>query len=303
LNTFASNFKIIEKAEITIEVNPDDCTEEYLMYLAKNTIVNRLSIGIQSFNDTDLQLMGRRHNSAQAIGALETSARVGFQNISADLIYGIPNQSIHQWISNLDILKNLPVQHLSAYHLTFEPNTVFDKWRTTGKLKPVKEEQSIHLLETLLEKCKQSGFEQYEISNFARKQMYSKHNTNYWRQKAYLGIGPSAHSYNRIERAWNVSNIHSYINGWKNNKPKFDTEKVTADMAFNEYIMLGLRTKWGIDLRYLRENFSEEKNNQLQKDMKVYLESRKVRVVGDTYIISEDALITSDAIISDLMQV
>ncbi|HOH55971.1 MAG TPA: radical SAM family heme chaperone HemW, partial [Paludibacteraceae bacterium] len=212
LNTIYKNFPVEKNAEITFEANPDDLTEKYLSDL-KKTGINRLSIGIQSFDDNKLKILNRRHNAFQAVEAVRVAQRSGFNNISIDLIYGLPFQSLIEWENDLDKAFSLPIQHLSAYALTFEEKTLLLKQKEKKLIEPADEELMIKMYELLLNKSNQNGFDAYEISNFSLPEFYSRHNSSYWTQTPYLGIGPSAHSFNGFSRQWNVASIHKYIEG------------------------------------------------------------------------------------------
>ncbi|HSM49598.1 MAG TPA: radical SAM family heme chaperone HemW, partial [Draconibacterium sp.] len=210
LNTLHRHFTISPNVEITFEANPDDFSGDYLKEIYQAGI-RRLSIGIQSFQNEILQKMNRRHDAAQAIEAVENAAKTGFNDISADLIYGLPGLTHNQWKADLKRVFELPVQHLSAYHLTYHEGTAFYTWLKKGTLKELKEAESVSQFQILNEMAKENGFEQYEISNFAKNGKYSKHNSAYWLGVKYLGLGPSAHSFNSISRRWNVAHIESYI--------------------------------------------------------------------------------------------
>jgi oxygen-independent coproporphyrinogen III oxidase len=213
-------FEIIPDAEITFESNPDDLISDYLEMLFKVGI-NRLSIGIQSFQDEHLKRMNRRHNVQQAVQSVENAVKTGFQNISLDLIYGLPELTNQQWNDALHQIFTLPFQHLSAYHLTYHQGTPFYTWLKKGTLKEITETESIDQFNTLIDTAEKYGFEQYEISNFAKNQLYSKHNSSYWSGKKYLGLGPSAHSFNGKTRQWNIAHLESYIKAVENGTAYF----------------------------------------------------------------------------------
>lgn len=272
----SSTFYLHPQVEITVEVNPDDLSPEYLQLLKKSGI-NRLSIGIQSFSDSDLKLMGRRHNSVQAINSVKDAQKVGFDNISVDLIYGIPGMSFQQWQTNLNIVFDLNIQHLSAYHLTYHENTSFWDKLQKGILREVEEEDSIRQFEELISYAEDNGFIHYEISNFALDGFFSKHNASYWNQTEYLGLGPSAHSFNKKTRYWNVSNINQYLAAITNGTNLGEEEVLTQTDRFNDYIITGLRTIWGIDTDYIFTEFGESFLLHVERISEKYVSLKKVK--------------------------
>lgn len=248
---------LVDLKECTLEANPDDLTKHYLNEIAQ-TRVNRLSIGIQSFNNDVLKWMNRSHNSQTAIVAVEEAYQSGIQKISVDLIYATPNSSVKDVEENLAVALSLPINHLSAYCLTAEEKTVYGKHVSTGKISEADHENAQQQFLFLAQRAAENGFEQYEISNFCRDENYAIHNTSYWKNKNYLGVGPSAHSYNGISRQWNVKNNFAYIKAIKENTPFFEMEQLTANNRINEYLMTSLRTKWGTDLSYIKKNITAE---------------------------------------------
>ena len=256
LAEIATCHEISKDAEITLEANPDDLTKEKLKGM-KEAGINRLSIGIQSFSDDDLKFMNRVHDSAQAIASVKAAQEVGFDNITIDLIYGTPTLSNEQWKENLEMAFALDVPHLSCYALTVETKTALAQLIKKGKVPPVDEIKSAEQFEMLMQLSADQGFEQYEISNFAKEKKYSLHNSNYWKNEKYLGLGPSAHSYNGISRQWNISSNSVYIESLNRNKIPFETEVLTVTQRFHEYIMTSLRTMWGCSLEVIRSEFGE----------------------------------------------
>jgi len=228
-------FKISKEAEITFEANPDDLTKQYLIKLAK-TGINRLSIGLQSFSDQELRLLNRRHRGKTGINAVYDSKNAGFENISVDLIYGIPGMNIEIWENNLDIAFQMEIKHISAYHLTIEPNTIFSRYIKEGRIKMPEEDTGIEQFRVLIKKAAENKFIHYEISNFCQDGFFSKHNTNYWKQVKYLGLGPSAHSYNKDIRRWNVADNKKYMGSISKNKIPFEKESLDNRKKYNEYI-------------------------------------------------------------------
>lgn len=240
--------------EITLEANPDDLTKEKLLFY-KDLGINRLSIGIQSFDDKVLKYLNRVHDSTKALKSIHQAHDLGFNNISIDLIYGIPNTDMEYWQKQLHTLAQLPVQHLSSYCMTIEPKTVFGNHLKNNKLIPVDEEIAVDQFEYLIDYSAQIGFEQYEISNFCKNDMYSRHNSSYWKGKKYLGIGPGAHSYNKFTRTYNIANNNTYIYRVRNKEVFFEKEELTKQNIFDEYIITSLRTKWGCNIEYLKDNY------------------------------------------------
>lgn len=293
------NFSISENAEITLEANPDDLTKKYLGELRK-TPVNRLSIGLQSFFDDDLKLMNRRHTAGEAIRSVTVSQDFGFENISGDLIYGLPNMNGEKWRKNLNIFFELNVAHLSAYHLTYEEDTVFYKWLKSGKLKEEDENISKEYFTILIEETLKNNFIQYELSNFAKTGYFSKHNSSYWLQKQYLGLGPSAHSYNIEKRAWNISDIKQYIERVGEGKDFFESEILDEKANYNDYVITTLRTVWGIDLQYVERQFGIKYKNYIIKNSQKYLSGQFLVLSTNKLILGSEGKFISDKIITDL---
>lgn len=248
-------FPVAENPEITLEANPDDLTLHKLIELGQ-TPINRLSIGIQSFRNEDLLWMNRAHNATQADFSVKCAQDRGFENITIDLIYSIPGLSNRDWLENIRKAVDLQVQHISAYSLTIEPKTAFGHQLSKQELKPVDEQTSSDHFTTLVHELARSGYEQYEVSNFCKPGMQSKHNSAYWLGKKYLGIGPSAHSFNGISRQWNVANNPRYAKGWMSGNPEFEIETLDERTRLNEYLMTRLRTTWGVDLEYIQSTFN-----------------------------------------------
>jgi oxygen-independent coproporphyrinogen III oxidase len=296
-------FKISDNVEITMEVNPDDLQPEYLKRLYRESPVKRLSIGIQSFRDEDLKKMNRRHTAQEAITAVRNSQAAGFSNINIDLIYGIPGLTMDGWKKNLEQALNMDIQHISAYHLTFEPKTVFWRYLSQGKIKPVKESLSIKQFEWLIQETAAHGFIHYEISNFAREGYLSKHNTNYWKQKKYLGIGPSAHSYNLTSRQWNIANNSKYTESLKNNLIPFEIEELGPETKYNDYLLTSLRTMWGADINHINKSIGEKYANHFLQHSVKFIDNGDMVRNGDTFILSLKGKFLSDYIISELMYV
>ncbi|MDQ3046523.1 MAG: radical SAM family heme chaperone HemW [Bacteroidota bacterium] len=306
LDALYAEYSIASDAEITLEANPDDLTNEKLIEL-KDTRINRLSIGIQSFYDEDLKLMNRAHNALEAREAVSLAKLNGFNNISIDLIYGIPTLSHHKWRNALQIAFAMDVNHISAYCLTVEPKTALAHQVSSGKVKDVDEQHSAEQFEMLLEAMHKNEFVQYEISNFCKNGAYSRHNSNYWRKAKYLGLGPSAHSYNGFSRQWNVSNNSLYIKSLEKGELNFEKEDLTTDQRYNEYILTTLRTIWGTDLRYIEKHFGEKFKSYCLNEAESHLINGSVvkEKPGDAgssehLFLSDKGKLLADKIASDL---
>ncbi len=268
LETIYENYSVAENPEITLEANPDDLTPDYCQQLNTKGI-NRLSIGIQSFFEEHLKWMNRSHNALQAETCVNNAVDAGIKNISIDLIYGFPGLSNDQWLANLQIAQNFPINHLSCYCLTVEERTPLKKLIETKRYLPTDEHLAAKHFNMLSNWTAANHWEHYEISNLCRNGFYSKHNTAYWQQEPYLGIGPSAHSYNGLERRWNVKDNNAYIENWQIDKPLFEIELLTPTNKLNEYILTALRTCWGLNLDHANElaniNFMETKMDLIKK--------------------------------------
>jgi oxygen-independent coproporphyrinogen-3 oxidase len=300
LNGIYRDHKIADGCEITIELNPDDIDSEYVKGIRKLNI-NRVSLGIQSWRDQDLKMLNRRHNSAEGERALKYIIDGGFENISIDLIYGIPGMSVTDWAGNLDKSLTYELKHISAYHLTIEPGTVFGKMKQDGTLKEIEEEESTGQFNLLIEKMESAGFIHYEISNFGKEGYFSKHNTNYWRQVNYLGLGPSAHSFNNYSRQWNISDLQKYMNAIKRNKPFFEKEELSIRTRFNEYIMTSLRTMWGIDLDFIEKTFEKEGYDYILNLAGKFKEYGLMKQDKKSLVLTNQGKMISDNIISEFM--
>ncbi len=295
-----AGFNISEESEITIELNPDDITPEYMSGL-KRTGINRISIGVQSWRDKDLKLLNRRHTGIQAEKAINDALHAGFVNITIDLIYGIPEMNSEEWAKNLDKAFSFDIKHLSAYHLTIEPGTVFGKMKDKNLLTETDEEESISQFNILVEKAEKAGFMHYEISNFGRPGYFSQHNSNYWKQVPYLGLGPSAHSFNRYSRQWNVRNLHQYMKSAGKGKLLSEREELSLKTRFNEYIMTSLRTMWGIDLNYMEMTFEKEGYDYVINTSGKFIKYGLMKQEKNTLILTNQGMMISDNIISEFM--
>ncbi len=301
INKIRRSFTLVDNIEFTLEINPDDSNKAFLEGLKKEG-VNRLSIGIQSWDDKVLKMLNRRHNSKQAIVAIEKAREAGFSNISIDLIYGIPGLDYSDWEKDIKKSFSLGVEHVSAYHLTIEPNTMFGKMLSLGQLNEIDEEESEKQFNLLTATAKLEGYIHYEISNFCKEGYISLHNTNYWRQVKYLGLGPSAHSYNTYSREWNVSDIDEYIRRIEKGEVVSEKEMLDEKTRYNEYLMTSLRTMWGIDLNYLENSFNKEMHDYLLNMAARFikygmLEHRST----NTLVLTDQGKMISDNIISELI--
>ena len=270
IDTVYQNFNVADHPEISLEANPDDLSEKQIIELA-NTRINRLSIGIQSFFDEDLKMMNRAHTSAEAQKSLSMATR-HFENITIDLIYGVPHLTNERWKENLKIAFDFGVNHISSYALTVEPKTALATFIRQGKYPNISEDLALEHFNILVEETAKHGFEHYEISNFGKPEYFSKHNTSYWQGKPYLGIGPSAHSFDGKQRSWNISNNTKYIKAIQQHKLPSEKEILSDNDRFNEYIMTGLRTIWGVSLDLVEENFSVSIKNHLLESSQKFIE-------------------------------
>lgn len=298
--TIYKNYQVAKNPEITFEANPDDLSEKQLELLAQ-TKINRLSIGIQSFISANLQLMNRRHQAQQAIDAVKNAQQTGFKNISIDLIYGLPNFSMDAWKYNLEQVEKLNVQHVSAYHLTYEKGTVFDVKRRKGVLQETREEESIAQFKYLISWAKKHNFIHYEISNFGKENFFSEHNSNYWNQQKYLGVGPSAHSYFIDTRSWNPSNLSIYINGVMENKAIIEVENLSDVDKFNELIITSLRTRNGLNIDLVEKQFGNQLKHHVLHMAEKFIENKKMYVKNNQLIFTDSGVFISDAIMAELM--
>lgn len=293
-------FQIESDAEITFEANPDDLTPGYLQALNRAG-VNRLSIGVQAFQDEHLKKMNRRHNAQQAIQSIENASAAGFANLSADLIYGLPGLTRQHWKQSLTQMFRLPVDHLSAYHLTYHEGTPFFAWLKKGTLSELPENESLMQFHLLLDESAKAGFGQYEISNFARREMYSRHNRAYWTGENYLGLGPSAHSFNGNSRRWNVSRMEAYLGGVANNLPFWEEEQLSDTEKFNEYIITRMRTKWGISVQEISDRFGVKHAEKVMKQATGYLHSGKMKETNGTFTLTREGFFVSDDLMAGFM--
>lgn len=292
-------FRTSDNAEITLEANPDDMSLPYLTELL-NAGINRLSIGVQSFFDDDLKWMNRRHDAALSVQSIENGFSAGFENISIDLIYGLPGMDADKWLKNLEIAFDSGIQHLSAYHLTLENKTVYANRVKKGLLKEPDEVRGLKQYELLMDFAAEKDFIHYEISNFCRPGYISGHNTSYWLQETYLGIGPSANSYNGCSRQWNIRNNSKYIKEINRGIIPCTSEILTPTDRFNEYVLTSLRTHWGADIKEIEREFGPVCLDHFLIESRKPLHEGKMEARGGKYTISRKGKFFADGIISDL---
>ncbi len=300
INSLKKIFNISKNPEVTLELNPDDCNNVYLKNIKSNG-VNRISIGVQSFDDKILELMGRRHTVKQVYKCIDYALNAEIQNISIDLIYDLPEMNLNAWETTLGKAFKLPIQHLSAYHLTYEKGTIFNKWLMNGKLFKLNDEESWLQFEMLHNHAITNKFEHYEISNFAKAGFSSKHNSNYWNGSYYLGLGPSAHSYNGNSRQWNCSNLIKYNKLLISEKLAKESENLTKKDNANEYILTGLRTNIGINIEFFRNNYGEIYFRNLLKGLEKFVVSKHAEIKGNFGFLTLKGWFISDKIIGELM--
>lgn len=296
-----AHFSIAADAEITLEANPDDLTAEKLKEL-RSTPVNRLSIGVQSFFGEDLRFMNRAHSSQMAVDSVKMAQKMGFNNITIDLIYGTPTMSNENWLSNLNTAFELNIQHISCYALTVEPRTALHHSIMTGKSKNVDDEKTAQQFESLIAEMKRNNFTQYEISNFCKEGFYSRHNSNYWLKESYLGLGPSAHSYNGNSRQWNLRNNNLYIQALQRGELNYEREVLTPNQRYNEYVLTSLRTVWGTDLEHIKQ-FGENYFTNCLKEAEVYINSGDIIQNDSRLYLTDKGKLLADKISSDLFVV
>ncbi|MCV9933631.1 radical SAM family heme chaperone HemW [Flavobacterium sp. LS1R47] len=292
------NYNVVENPEITLEANPDDLSAERIFELSKSSI-NRLSIGIQSFFEDDLKMMNRAHNSMEAKKCLEEATKY-FDNISLDLIYGVPGMSNEKWKHNIETALSFGIPHISSYALTVEPKTALSKLIQTGKVaKPNDEVASAHFM-ILVETLEANGFIHYELSNFGKENYFSKNNSAYWLGKKYIGVGPSAHSYDGVSRSWNISNNSLYLKSIQGNQLPNEVEVLSVSDRYNEYIMTGLRTIWGVSLDRIEKEFGTDYLVYLKKQTEKFLNDELVYIENNILRPTAKGKFLTDGIASDL---
>lgn len=301
MDTLHQYFQIDQHAEITLEANPDDLNPFKLQELLEASI-NRLSIGVQSFYQPHLKEMNRAHDVSMALKSIEDARRIGFSNISVDLIYGIPDQSNAMWAENLDMVFKLDIPHLSCYSLTVEPGTALAHFIRKGSRKDVDEEMAASHFHMLMKQAAENGYEQYEISNFCKNGMYSKHNSNYWKAEKFLGIGPSAHSFNGLYRQSNVSNNQQYIKSISEGKLPHTIENLTENEKYNEYLMVSLRTIWGCSFQYVEKNFGTKVLLDLEKSAQRFLQMGLIHINQGNVVLTTKGKLLADYVSRELFR-
>ncbi len=298
-------FTVADDAEITLEANPDDLTLEKLLML-KSTPINRLSIGVQSFSEIDLKTMNRAHNVMEAESCIQNAQSLGFDNLTVDLIYGSPTTSNKQWEANVQKLFDFQIPHLSCYCLTVEPGTALDHFVKKGKAQPVDDEKAAHQFEVLMQMMEANGYDHYEISNFAKPGKYARHNSNYWFGNSYLGVGPSAHSFDGKSRQWNIANNALYMKavefeGEESNdiRPRFEKEILSLEQQYNEYVMTALRTMWGCDLGKIK-TWENDFEKHFLNASDVFIQNETMIRFGNHFILTKKGKLLADNIAMEL---
>ena len=295
-------YKVTLDAEITLEANPDDLTPEYVSMLRKLPI-NRISMGIQTFQEETLKILHRRHTAQQAIEAFKRCREAGFKNISIDLMYGLPGETLETWKQDLQQAIDLHPEHISAYHLIYEEDTALWKLREEHQVEEADEDLSLTLFCTLIDELTRAGYQHYEISNFCLPGLHSRHNSSYWTGKKYLGCGPSAHSFNGVSRQWNVASLSAYIDGIRQGKPDFEVEELDLYTRYNDFVLTSIRTCWGMSLSHLRSMYGEELYRYCLRMAKPHLEQGVLEISEDILKLTRKGIFISDGIMSDLMWV
>lgn len=293
-------YKIKEDAEITLEANPDDLTPEYVSMLRRLPI-NRISMGIQTFQEETLKLLHRRHTARQAIEAFQRCREAGFRNISIDLMYGLPGETLDTWKEDLQQAIALHPEHISAYHLIYEEGTALWKLRDEHQVEEADEDLSVTLFKNLIDELKQAGYQHYEISNFCLPGLHSRHNSSYWTGKKYLGCGPSAHSFNGSSRQWNIASLDNYLKGIASGKPNYEIEELDLYTRYNDFVITSIRTCWGMSLSLLRSEYGEELYRYCLRMAKSHLEQGVLEIEEDTLRLTQEGIFISDGIMSELL--
>ena len=293
-------YKVTPDAEITLEANPDDLTPEYVSML-RGLPINRISMGIQTFQEETLKLLHRRHTAQQAIEAFKRCREAGFQNISIDLMYGLPGETLDTWGQDLQQAIDLHPEHISAYHLIYEEGTTLWNLREQNKVEEAEEELSLTLFKTLIERLTKAGYQHYEISNFCLPGLHSRHNSSYWTGKKYLGCGPSAHSFDGTSRQWNVSSLDKYLEGIRTDQLDFEIEELDLYTRYNDFVITSIRTCWGMPLSQLRTNYGETLYNYCLRMAKPHIQQGVLEIKEDTLKLTSEGIFISDGIMSDLL--
>ena len=301
-STLYNIYKVKDDAEITLEANPDDLTPEYV-HMLRTLPINRISMGIQTFQEETLKLLHRRHTAQQAIEAFQRCREAGFQNISIDLMYGLPGETLDSWKEDLQQAIALRPEHISAYHLIYEEGTTLWKLKEQHQVEEADEDLSVTLFRTLIDKLTRAGYEHYEISNFCMPELHSRHNSSYWTGKKYLGCGPSAHSFNGTSRQWNVASLDKYIHAIQQGKLDYEIEELDIYTRYNDFVITTIRTHWGMSLSHLRSTYGENLYQYCLRMAKPHLEQGVLEMKEDTLKLTKEGIFISDGIMSDLLWV
>ena len=299
-STLYNIYKVKDDAEITLEANPDDLTPEYV-HMLRSLPINRISMGIQTFQEETLKLLHRRHTAQQAIEAFRRCREAGFQNISIDLMYGLPGETLYTWKEDLKQAIALRPEHISAYHLIYEEGTALWKLREQHQVEEADEDLSVTLFRTLIDELTRAGYEHYEISNFCMPELHSRHNSSYWTGKKYLGCGPSAHSFNGTSRQWNVASLDKYIHAIQQGKLDYEIEELDIYTRYNDFVITTIRTHWGMSLSQLRSTYGKELYRYCLRMAKPHLEQGVLEIKEDTLKLTKEGIFISDGIMSDLL--
>ena len=299
-STLYKIYKVKEYTEITLEANPDDLTPEYI-HMLRTLPINRISMGIQTFQEETLKLLHRRHTAQQAIEAVQHCREAGFLNISIDLMYGLPGETLETWKEDLQQAIALHPEHISAYHLIYEEGTALWKLREQNQVEEADEDLSVTLFKTLIEELTHAGYEHYEISNFCLPGLHSRHNSSYWTGKKYLGCGPSAHSFNGTSRQWNVASLNKYIQSIQQGELDYEIEELDIYTRYNDFVITTIRTHWGMSLSHLRSTYGENLYQYCLRMAKPHLEQGVLEIKEDTLKLTKEGIFISDGIMSDLL--
>ena len=301
INRIHKEFNVESEAEITIEANPDDLNKEKIINLSL-TEINRLSIGVQSFIDKELRIMNRAHDSKKALNSIEISKKY-FNNISIDLMYGVPESTLESWTYNLDTVSQFEINHISSYALTLEPKTALESFVRKLVVEMPEEELVYDQYNLINKKLEPLGFINYEVCSFAKENFFSKNNSAYWLRKKYIGIGPSAHSFDGKSRSWNISNNKKYIDQIKKGKSFYKKEKLSKVDQYNEYVMTGFRTIWGVSANFIENNFNSKFKNYFTDRIQKHIDQKNIIVKDDIYTTTNQGRFLADGISSDLFLV
>jgi len=301
INRIHKEFNVESEAEITIEANPDDLNKEKIINLSL-TEINRLSIGVQSFIDKELRIMNRAHDSKKALNSIEISKKY-FNNISIDLMYGVPESTLESWTYNLDTVSQFDINHISSYALTLEPKTALESFVRKLVVEMPEEELVYDQYNLINKKLEPLGFINYEVCSFAKENFFSKNNSAYWLRKKYIGIGPSAHSFDGKSRSWNISNNKKYIDQIKKGKSFYKKEKLSKVDQYNEYVMTGFRTIWGVSANFIENNFNSKFKNYFTDRIQKHIDQKNIIVKDDIYTTTNEGRFLADGISSDLFLV